>query len=119
MLENLKNLKSMQDFRKKLRHHLTSAEAKLWTLLKSKSLNHVKFRRQFSVGKYVLDFYCAESKLAIELDGEGHWQDAQILHDEKRKQFLEEQGIRVLRFENRVVWENPEWLLSEIEKKLG
>ncbi len=108
----------MKFFRKKLRHHLTPAEAKLWTLLKSKSLNHIKFRRQFSVDKYVLDFYCPESKLAIELDGEGHWQDVQILHDEKRKQFLEEQGIRVLRFENRVVWENPEWLLSEVEKSL-
>jgi very-short-patch-repair endonuclease len=117
MSENLNNLPNMKSFRKNLRHNMTPAEAKLWGLLKHKSIGK-KFRRQFSIGKYVLDFYCHESKLAIELDGEGHWQDAQILHDEKRTQFLEKQGICVLRFENKIVWDNSEWLLSEIKKRL-
>ena len=74
----------------------------------------MKFRRQHSVGPYILDFYCPKLKLAIELDGEVH--NRQQDYDEERTRFLcEVRHIKVLRFENRIVFENPEQILDEIE----
>ena len=63
------NREKQRIIRKELRSHLTPAEAKLWSVLKNKGLKKRKFRRQFSVAHFVLDFYCPEEKLAIELDG--------------------------------------------------
>ena len=68
----LNNLPQLKHFRRKLRSHLTPAEAKLWTYLKAKQLDGHRFRRQHSIGGYILDFYCAASKLAIELDGQAY-----------------------------------------------
>ena len=67
------NRPEYKDRRLSLRKKLTAAEATLWNLLKNKQLDGRKFRRQHSVGKYVLDFYCASEHLAIELDGEHHF----------------------------------------------
>jgi len=67
--ERLNNLPALKYFRRKLRSKMTPAEAKLWTYLKGKQLEGKKFRRQHSVSRYILDFYCPSSKLAIELDG--------------------------------------------------
>lgn len=64
--------------RRELRNNSTKAESLLWQQLKGKQVAGFKFRRQYSVGKFVLDFYCAERKLAIELDGSSHdGEDAQ------------------------------------------
>lgn len=104
----------MKQFRKSLRNHATPAEKALWNLLKGKQLAGFKFRRQHSVVYYVLDFYCPYRKLAIELDGEIHNTIKQQEHDEKRDKFLASVGIKVLRFENRFVFENAEQVLKEI-----
>jgi len=64
------NRKSMKEIRRHLRHSLTPAEAALWKGLKGSKLEGKKFRRQHSIGNYVVDFYCPECKLAIELDGQ-------------------------------------------------
>ncbi|MEQ8575087.1 MAG: endonuclease domain-containing protein, partial [Fulvivirga sp.] len=74
-----------------------------------------KFRRQFSVGNYILDFYCTTEKLCIELDGAGHYNDAQLEYDEERTLFLNNLGIRVIRFENKEVFEALESVLECIK----
>ena len=70
--QNLFNRKSLKFFRSSVRNKSTSAEAELWNILKSKKFNAKKFRRQHSIGNYIVDFYCASEKLVIELDGNPH-----------------------------------------------
>ena len=117
--QKLNNLPHLKTFRKQLRNQLTPAEARLWTHLKSSQLDGRKFRRQHSVGNYILDFYCPSERLAIELDGEVHNNVIAAQYDKERDIFLQHTGIKVLRFENRIVFENPEWLLSEVKKCFG
>ena len=98
---NLNNLPTLRTFRRSLRSHLTPAEARLWSMLKNSQLEGRKFRRQHSFSGYILDFYCSSEKLAIELDGNVHFNDEAKQHDYERRLFLQYFGIRVLRFENR------------------
>src|SRR2546423_2273120 len=70
--DKIHNMPERKEFRIRLRKNLTSAEATMWKILKSSKFEGRKFRRQHSVGKYVLDFYCPAERLAIELDGEAH-----------------------------------------------
>jgi very-short-patch-repair endonuclease len=93
---------------------MTPAEAKLWTYLKGKQLEGRKFRRQHSVRQYILDFYCPESRLAIELDGEAHNSAIAAEYDHERTLFLEATGIRVIGLENNTVFDHPEWVLEQI-----
>ena len=109
----------LKPIRRKLRKNLTPAEATLWKILKSGKLDGRKFRRQHSVGVFVLDFYCPEESLAIELDGEVHFNDLAEERDFKRKQYLNSVGIRVLRFENRFVFEDMEYVLHRIRSAFG
>ncbi len=115
----INNLPHLKTFRKELRNNLTPAEARLWTMLKGKAVKDRKFRRQHSVAGYILDFYCPEEKLAIELDGQGHFEATQAEYDRERDLFLETFGIRVLRFENKWVWDNPDGLLHEVVGYFG
>ncbi|MBS1559283.1 MAG: restriction endonuclease subunit S [Bacteroidetes bacterium] len=117
--KSINNLPYLKTFRKELRNNLTPAEAKLWTLLKGKQLGGKKFRRQFSVANYILDFYCPSENLAIELDGQGHFEATQAEYDAERDLFLQHCGIKVLRFENKWVWDNPEGLLDEVKNCFG
>jgi len=66
----------------------------------------VRFRRQVTCGTYILDFYCAAAKLAVELDGSQHYEQDQFAYDEKRRLFFESMGIRILRFANTDVLQN-------------
>ena len=114
-MQTIMNKSELIDLRKELRNHSTLAEATLWKMLKGAQVDHLKFRRQHSVGPYILDFYCPQIKLAIELDGEIH--NRQADYDEQRTYFLNKiKGIEVLRFENRVVLEEPKRILEEIEE---
>ena len=91
--------------RRDLREHQTDAEAKLWYFLKGRHLAGFKFRRQHSIGPYILDFYCPERRAAVELDGSQHLD--RVDYDDKRTAFLEPEGIRVLRFGNHEVLTTP------------
>ena len=95
----------------KLRNNSTSAESVLWTYLKNKQLDGRKFRRQHSAGNYILDFYCPSENLAVELDGEDHFWDEGIRRDEKHTVYLSSLNIRVIRFENKWVFEDIEYVL--------
>ena len=115
----LNNLPHKKDERRTLRNNLTPAEAKLWSVLKSGQLAGRKFRRQHSIGEFILDFYCPEEKLAIELDGAGHFTVSGNLHDAARTEFLHSVGIRMLRFENKFVWSDLDSLLCSVEEAFG
>lgn len=113
-MEDKMNISRTKTFRKHLRNEGTPAEAVLWRMLKEKQVFGLKFRRQHSVESYILDFYCPSLHLAIELDGEVH--TVREDYDEKRTMFLNKEGIYVLRFENRVVFENPQTIIDEIQR---
>jgi len=88
----------------------------LWNILKSKQLDGRKFRRQHSIGNYIVDFYCPSEKIIIELDGDPHGDYIQIQKDEIRDKYLEYLGFTVIRFENRLVFQEPEFVKMEIRK---
>ena len=108
------NRKNLKPFRKYLRNNSTAAEATLWKILKNKQIGGLKFRRQHSVGKYVLDFYCPEIRLCIELDGEYHANPAVITKDIERDESLKSYLITVFRYENSWVHEYPEEIIADI-----
>jgi len=103
-------------FRKKLRNNATSAEATLWNLIKNKKLKGRKFRRQHSLGNYIADFYCSTEKVIVELDGNPHGEYHKIEKDKVRDEFLESLGYKIVRFENRTVFQDPDYVLEEISK---
>ena len=110
----LHNRKEMKPIRKYLRNHATSAEATLWNMLKKSQIGGLKFRRQHSIGRFVVDFYCPELKLAIELDGEFHANLVVIQFDKERDEYLNSNEIKVFRYENRWVFEYPELIKNDI-----
>ena len=113
------NKKELKDIRRKLRNNPTPAESALWVHLKAKRFYGTHWRRQFSVGNYVLDFYCPFSKLCVELDGKEHFTIQGDTYDYDRTEFLNSKGIKVVRFENREIWENIERVLETIKLSLN
>ena len=105
----------MSPFRKGLRKRLTPAEASLWILLKNRQAFGLKFRRQTSIENFVVDFYCAEIKMVIELDGEPHFTQEQADKDQKRDKRLTELGYKVFRYENLVVFDHPDFIFDDIK----
>jgi very-short-patch-repair endonuclease len=97
-----------------LRRDSTWSERALWKHLRNRGVGGAKFRRQFGVGPYVLDFYCADALLAIELDGDVHGHPQQERHDHYRDKFITNLGIKVLRFWNEEVRTNLDGVLEEI-----
>jgi len=84
----LNNHPDLKTFRRQLRRQMTPAEAKMWTYLQRKQLNGKRFRRQHSIGPFVLDFYCPDERLAIELDGQPHLAAEAVKYDHERDLFL-------------------------------
>ncbi len=99
---------------KQLRAQLTPAEQILWSALRGRILSGLKFRRQHPFGQYVLDFYCAKRRLAVELDGSVHQEPEQAQRDQERSEFLEMHQIIVLRFQNEEVIEHLDKVLEKI-----
>jgi very-short-patch-repair endonuclease len=113
-LKKIHNSPERKTLRQKLRHNATPAEKVLWRSLKNSGVG-AKFRRQHGVGPYVLDFYCPEHKLAIEIQGSVHDDVLQSHYDGERHAYLESQGIRVLYFENRALLELPDYVVGVIK----
>src|SRR5436190_3836300 len=109
----------LQTFRTELRTSLTPAEARLWTALKRSQLVGRKFRRQHSVGNYILDFYCPAERLAVELDGQVHKSERARTYDHERKLFLEFYQIKVMRFDNFLVFDDLDFVLRNIADQFG
>lgn len=113
-MNNIHNHKYLGERRKELRKSLTPAEAILWKSLQRSQLKGRKFRRQHSIKNYIVDFYCASEKLIIELDGAIHLDFAQQNYDYERTVILEGLGFKIIRFENKLIFENLSNVLKEI-----
>jgi very-short-patch-repair endonuclease len=98
----------------RLRKNPTEAERRLWRHLRNRQIANLKFRRQHPLGNRIVDFFCAEAKLAIELDGSGHTSSRGQISDLDREIELYEKGIRVLRFQNTDVFDNLDGVLNAI-----
>ena len=103
-----------QQYARELRLRTTEAEQKLWSLLRNRQLKGKKFRRQHAIANYIVDFYCNECKLVIELDGNFHTDEIAKDYDKSRTALLTELGITVLRFWNEEVISDPARVLIRI-----
>ena len=105
---------------RKLRQSSTKEERVLWQLLRNRKFKNLKFKRQFPIGNYIMDFVCEEIKLIIELDGGQHNEPENIEADKVRTEFLEIKVFKVIRFQNKDINLNIggvyEFLLNEVEK---
>jgi very-short-patch-repair endonuclease len=101
-----------------MRKHKTPAEALLWAQLQAKRFFGSKWRQQYPVDGYILDFYCPRSKLAIELDGSQHDETETQAYDRIRTELLQTRAIRVLRFTNQRVMTDNALVLDTIEANL-
>ena len=99
-----------------LRHEATDAETKLWYALRERPFGNLKFRRQYPIGRFIVDFCCVEQKLIVELDGSQH--AGQQTYDEARTSELERRGYRVIRFWNFEVLEGLDEVLDRIKQAL-
>jgi len=101
-----------------LRRDQTDAERTAWYLLRGRTLG-AKFRRQCRLENYVVDFYCFEHRLAIELDGGVHSQPSQMRRDAAKEDYLRTTGIRLLRMANGLVMQDPEEFLRKVREAIG
>jgi len=111
--------KNIVENAKALRQRETEAEKILWKFLRNKNINGFKFRRQHHIKSYIVDFYCSEKMLSIELDGEIHLNKEQIEHDKFRTEILNELGITELRFANTEIIENITLVIDKIKLVLN
>ena len=107
------NLKYQKKIRSQLRSNMPKPEEVLWQKIRRKQLG-VKFRRQHGIGRYIVDFYCAELSLVIEIDGDSHFSTEGKEKDTKRDAFIEALGIKVLRFTNEEVMKQTESVLERL-----
>jgi very-short-patch-repair endonuclease len=105
----------LREKRNQLRNNGTPAEAVLWNSLKNSQLEGRKFRRQHSIENYIVDFYCVSEKLAVELDGQGHFTVHGSRYDDDRDMLLKKYGIRTLRYENELIFKSIESVLEDIK----
>jgi len=98
------------------RHDPTPAELKLWHFLRGGKLHGIKFRRQHPIERFIVDFYCAEAKMVVEVDGEIH--QYTVVEDAIRQEFVEMLGLRVLRFTNDEVLHNVASVLEQVSAAL-
>ena len=104
-------------FAKKLRNNMTMGEIALWRELKNKKLG-VRFSRQIPIDNHIVDFYCKELRLALEVDGSVHFIEGQQEKDTIRQNRLEYLGVCVIRFSDLDVQNNLSWVLEEIKKMI-
>ncbi len=104
------------DTARELRGKGTNAEKFVWSLLRNRKVMGLKFRRQHQIGLYIVDFYCHELKLVLELDGGIHLTIKQREKDKIRDEYLKSEGFKIYRFANRIALDNPEVILQTIKK---
>jgi very-short-patch-repair endonuclease len=102
-----------------LRRTETSAEAVLWSELRNRQMDGWKFKRQVPFGNYILDFFCYDARLAIEVDGATHSEAKEIAQDADRTAFLEANGVKLFRCSNTDIYENLDGVLEMIYLALG
>ena len=108
------NEKILESRRRDLRVKQTEAEKILWQKLRNRQINGFKFFRQYSIGKYIADFYCSELRLVIELDGSHHYEENVFEYDKIREEFMKSLDIKTIRFSNLDVFKS----LNEVMERV-
>jgi len=101
-----------------LRKNQTDAEKKLWSVIRNRQISGVKFRRQFPVGRYIVDFYCPQYRIGIEADGGHHYVEKGRKRDEGRTQVLNELGVELIRFSDHDILTNIDAVFEVIQKNI-
>ena len=113
-MDYLYNNHKLKGRRQILRYNAPVPELVLWGRLKQKQLGGYKFRRQYSVGAYVIDFYCPSCRLAIEIDGNSHLSNKAKVYDRIRDSVLLKENVKILRFTNNEVMEHTDSVVNTI-----
>ena len=111
MKEQIKNSRQ-------LRKNMTLQEKKLWSVIRNRQFFGYRFRRQFPIGQYIVDFICREKKIIIEIDGGQHNEDINVYYDNRRTEYLIAEGYKVIRFWNNEVLNNLDGICEVIRRNL-
>ncbi|OQY41910.1 MAG: hypothetical protein B6227_03795 [Fusobacteriia bacterium 4572_74] len=111
------NKNSTKDKKNILKKNMTLEEELLWKNIRKDQLG-VRFRRQYGIGKYIVDFYCPKLRLVIEIDGEQHYNQKGLEYDHVKEKYMKELGIKTLRFSNAEVRDNIESVVEKIKKEI-
>ena len=107
------------NLKRRLRSEMTAAEARLWSRLRAKQCEGLKFRRQHGIGPYIVDFYCPERSLVIEVDGDIHGDQHQIVRDRRRESYLKSLGLQVIRYMNDDIVKNLDGVLEDLYERVS
>lgn len=107
------------DLKRRLRSNMTGPETRLWSRLRARQLQGLKFRRQHGIGPYIVDFYCPEQSLVIEVDGDSHADADQILKDQLRDRYFQSLGLHVIRYINDDILKNLDGVLENLAERLS
>ena len=112
------NDKTLKTRRRELRVNQTETEKIIWQKLRNRQINNIKFFRQYSIGAYIVDFYCSELRLVIELDGYQHNEENSFEFDKIREKFMESLDIKTIRFSNSDVLTNLDGVMEKIWREV-
>jgi very-short-patch-repair endonuclease len=107
------------DLKRRLRSNMTGPETRLWSRLRARQLQGLKFRRQHGIGPYIVDFYRPEQSLVIEVDGDSHADADQVVKDRQREQYLQSLGLRIIRYINDDIVKNLDGVLEDLAERLS
>ncbi len=107
------------DLKRRLRSNMTGPETQLWSRLRARQLQGIKFRRQHGIGPYIVDFYCPEQSLVIEVDGDSHADADQIPKDQLRDRYFQSLGLHVIRYINDDILKNLDGVLEDLTGRLS
>ncbi|OCL27590.1 hypothetical protein U472_03285 [Orenia metallireducens] len=115
MTDRIFNKNKTKEKRRSLRQKETEAEKITWNRLRGRKFMELKFRRQYSIGEYIVDFYCPELNLVVEIDGLIHFRKENREYDKVRTEFINSLGIKVVRFRNKEVLEDIDTVLAKLK----
>jgi very-short-patch-repair endonuclease len=107
------------DIKRRLRSNMTDPEMRLWSALRARQLQGMKFRRQHVIGPYIVDFYCPERSFIIEVGGDSHTDSDQIVRDQLRDTYFQSLGFRVIRYVNDNIVKNLAGILEDLAEKFA
>jgi len=106
-------------YRRELRHNTTPAEKIFWSKVANRTFQNLKFRKQHGIGPFVVDFYCPEKKIIVEIDGDSHATDTGIENDQERAKYLAGLGYKIVRYQNSDVLNNIDGVFEDLSGRLS
>jgi len=110
------NRKHQGEKRKRLRNNMPEAERVLWNHIRNKKLGGLRFRRQVGIGEYIVDFYCPQLRIVLELDGDSHFTKEAVVYDNERNAYMESLGLHVIRYTNDRIKYDLERVIEELKQ---